>query len=111
MTPPKILVLSLRAVEPKLGVFLWSPAWVNSTDTAIRPVKTEVQTCCATTIRVIGTWQKHGVRMRNAWTYDFSALLVCSNVLHPSEPTIKIDCVPSWPVADGIESVSGKLVQ
>ena len=49
--------------------------------------------------------------MRNAWSNDFGALPVRCNVLHPWEDTVKIHCVPSWIVADGIESISGKPVQ
>ena len=75
-------------MEKQLGVILGFPAWVNSTDSTIRPVEAEVQAWRATAIWVIGTWQKHGVRMRNAWTNDCSALWVCCNVLHPWETTI-----------------------
>ena len=111
MTPQEMKMISLKALEAQLGVLPGSPAWVNSTESAIRPVEAEVQTPRATTIWVIGVWQKHGVRMRNAWTNDFSALLVCCNVLLPWETIIKIDNGLSWPVADVIESVSGKPVQ
>ena len=84
---------------------------MNSTDSAIRPVETEVQSWPATTIWVLRAGQEHGERMVNAWTNDFSALRVCCDVLLPWEAIIKIDCVQSRPVAYGIESVSGKLVQ
>ena len=84
---------------------------MNSTDSPIRPVEAKVQTRRATTIWVIGAWQEHGVRMRNAWTDDSSAMLVCCNVLNPWKAIIKIDCGLSWPLADLIESVSGKPVQ
>ena len=95
--------------EDQLGVIPGFVACVNSTDSAIRPVEAEIQTQRA--IAVIAVWQKHGVRMRNAWTNDCSALLVCCNVFNPWEDTIKNDCGPSWPVVDVIESVSGKLMQ
>ena len=64
---------------------------MNSTESAIRPVEAEVQTWRATTIVIIGAFEKHGVRMRNAWANDYSALPVCCNVLHPWETIIKVD--------------------
>ena len=91
MTPHEMKALSLWAVKGELGVFLGSFAWVNSTDSAIRPVETEVQSRRATTISVSRAGQEHGERMRNARTNDFGALRVCCNVLHPWEATVKID--------------------
>ena len=63
-----------HCIKLQLRVVLASVARMNSADNAIRPVEAEDQTWRATAIWVIGTWQKHGVRMRNAWTNDCSAL-------------------------------------
>ena len=103
---------SLRCIfGDKLGVELGSASWVNSADSAVRSVEVEVQTWCATTIAVPASWLPHGDRSLNAWTNDFRALPVCCNILHPWEETIKRDRLPSRPVAVGIESVPGQVVQ
>ena len=104
-------MISLYVLEAQLGVTPGPPAWVNSTDSAIRPVEAEVQTLRATTIAVYAFWLPHGDRLVNAWTNDFRALPVCCNILHPWEEIIKHDRLPSRPVADAIESLPGQVVQ
>ena len=97
--------------EKQFGVLTAFAARVNSTNSAIRSVEAEVHTWGATTIRIIGAWQKHSVRVRNACTNDLSAVPVGSNVLYPWEKTIKIDWFSGWEVTDDHECVSGKPVQ
>ena len=63
-------VLSFELAEDQLGVILASLAWVNTTESAVRPVEAKVQTWRATTICVIRVFEKLGARTRNAWTND-----------------------------------------
>ena len=81
LTPQEMKVLSFELAEDQLGVILASLAWVNTTDSAVRPVEAEVQTWRATTICVIRASEPLGLRKCNAWTNDFRTLAVCCNVL------------------------------
>ena len=98
-------------LETERSVFASCLAWVNSTHSAIRPVEAEVQAWGATAICVIGAREKVGKRPNDAWTNDLPTLRERSNVLHPWEDTVKIDCVFSGPVADLIEGGCGQSVQ